>query len=47
MPTMIRPKGKGMKIAYDILGQPDNMKNNRRRRKKKETTLINEPPLLT
>jgi len=31
MPTMIRPKGKGKKVAYSILGEPINMQKSRKK----------------
>lgn len=36
MPAMIRPDGKAKKIAYDILGIPNNMKDVKSPRKIKE-----------
>ena len=36
MASMIRPEGKGKKIAYDILGTPPGMEKKRNKRKKKQ-----------
>ena len=38
MPGMPRPHGQGKKIAYAILGKPDNMK--RKSKKKKEINRV-------
>lgn len=36
MPGMIRPEGKAKKIAYAILGVPDNMKTKKTPKQKRE-----------
>ena len=36
MPTMPRPDGKAKKVAYSILGVPDNMKTPKSSKKKQE-----------
>lgn len=36
MPTMVRPQGKGKKVAFSILGTPPNMKDSE---KKKDTKI--------
>lgn len=35
MPTMPRPKGKGKKIAFDLLGVPVNMQEKKTKKEKK------------
>ena len=35
MSTMPRPKGKGQKIAFNILGKPVNMQEKKSKKKKK------------
>lgn len=36
MPVMPRPKGQAKKIAYAVLGVPQNMEQPRKRRKKRQ-----------
>lgn len=35
MPGMVRPKGKGKKIAFEVLGVPANMQEHKTPREKK------------
>lgn len=33
MPVMVRPKGKGAQVAFDVIGVPQNLKKRRKRKK--------------